>query len=96
MHESRELEHATFLSHERTVFLFYLSSHYHIYILSLFALVEMITLKIWERPMSWPSKCSLPVAVRGSKTLHSQGPDYMVSFSPGLKFRSAHPAEILL
>ena len=33
--------------------------------LSLFALVETITLKIWERPMSWPAKCSLPGAVRG-------------------------------
>ena len=42
--------------------------------LSLFALVETITLKIWGRPMSWPAKCSLPVAVRGSKTLRvSQG-----------------------
>ena len=39
--------------------------------LSLFALVETITLKIRERPMSWPAKCSLPVAVRGSKTLHA-------------------------
>ena len=39
--------------------------------LSLFALVETITLKIWERPMSWPAKCLLPVAVRGSKTLHA-------------------------
>ena len=39
--------------------------------LSLFALVETITLKIWERPMCWPAKCSLPVAVRGSKTLHA-------------------------
>ena len=55
-----------------TVFLFDLSSHYHIFtFLSLFALVETITLKIWEKPMSWPAKCSLPVAVRGSKTLHA-------------------------
>ena len=37
--------------------------------LSLFALVETISLKIWERLMSWPAKCSLPVAVRGSKSL---------------------------
>ena len=39
--------------------------------LSFFALVETITLKIWERSMSWPAKCLLPVAVRGSKTLHA-------------------------
>ena len=38
-----------------TVFLFYLSSAYHIYILTLFVLVETISLKIWERPMSWPA-----------------------------------------
>ena len=54
-----------------TVFLFYLSSAFHIDILTLFVLVETISLKIWERPMSWPAKCSLPVAVRGSKTLHA-------------------------
>ena len=30
---------------------------------NLFALVKTIGLKIAERPMSWPAKCSLPVAV---------------------------------
>ena len=40
-------------------------------LLSVFSLVETISLKIWERPLSWRAKCSLPVAVRGSKTLHA-------------------------
>ena len=38
---------------------------------SLFSLVETISLNIWERPLSRRTKCSLPVAVRGSKTLHT-------------------------
>ena len=37
-------------------------------LLSLFLRVDTISLKIWERPLSWRAKCSLPVAVRGSKT----------------------------
>ena len=40
-------------------------------LLSLFLLVDTISLKICERPLSWRAKCSLPVAVRGSKTLHA-------------------------
>ena len=31
-------------------------------------LLEMISVKIWETPLSWHGKCSLPVAVRDSKT----------------------------
>ena len=50
------------------VFLFNLSSHYTVILLNLFSLVETISFKIWERPLSWRAKCSLPVAVRGSKT----------------------------
>ena len=43
--------------------------HTTIFLLSsLFSLVETFSLKIWERPLSWRPKCSLPVAVRGSKT----------------------------
>ena len=38
---------------------------------SIFSLVKTISLKIWERPLSWRAKCSLLVAVRGSKTLHA-------------------------
>ena len=36
--------------------------------LSIFALLEALSLKIWERPLSWRAKYSLPVAVRVSKT----------------------------
>ena len=64
------------LSHGRTpevyFFSFFTCLHTTTFIfLSLFALVETTTLKIRERPMSWPAKCSLPVAVRSSKTLHA-------------------------
>ena len=47
------------------VFLFNLSSHNHIYIVSIFSLEETISLKIRERPQSWRAKCSLQVSVRG-------------------------------
>ena len=30
--------------------------------------LETISIKIWETPLSWLAKCSLPVAVRVSKT----------------------------
>ena len=36
--------------------------------LSIFALLEALSLKIWERPLSWRAKYSLPVAFRVSKT----------------------------
>ena len=39
--------------------------------LNLFALMKTIGLKIGERPMSCPAKCSLPVAIPGSKSLHA-------------------------
>ena len=35
---------------------------------SIFSPLEMISIKIWETPLSWRAKCSLPVAVRVSKT----------------------------
>ena len=35
--------------------------------LSIFSLLETLSLKIWERPLSWRAKYSLPVAVRVSK-----------------------------
>ena len=37
-------------------------------LLSIFAPLQMISIKIWETPLSWHAKCSLPVAVRVSKT----------------------------
>ena len=36
--------------------------------LSIFSILETISLKIWERPLSWRAKYSLPVAVRVLKT----------------------------
>ena len=38
-------------------------------LLGIFSPLEMISTKIWETPLSWHVKCSLPVAVRVSKTL---------------------------
>ena len=38
-------------------------------LLIIVSLLEMISVKIWETPVSWHAKCSLPVAVRVSKTL---------------------------
>ena len=37
-------------------------------LLSIFSPLEMIGIKIWETPLSWHAKFSLPVAVRVSKT----------------------------
>ena len=37
-------------------------------LLSIFSPLEMINTKIWETPVSWHAKFSLPVAVRVSKT----------------------------
>ena len=37
-------------------------------LLSIFSPLQMISIKIWETPLSWHAKCSLPVAVRVSKT----------------------------
>ena len=36
--------------------------------LSIFSPLEMISIKIWETPLPWQAKSSLPVAVRLSKT----------------------------
>ena len=36
--------------------------------LSIFSLLDTLSLKSWERPLSWRAKYSLPVAVRLSKT----------------------------
>ena len=36
--------------------------------LSTFSRLWMISIKIWETPLSWHTECSLPVAVRVSKT----------------------------
>ena len=37
-------------------------------LISMFPPLEMISIKIRETPLSWHAKCSLPVAVRVSKT----------------------------
>ena len=37
-------------------------------LLSIVYLLEMISIKICETPLPWHAKCSLPVAVRVSKT----------------------------
>ena len=37
-------------------------------LLSIFSPLKMISIKIWETPLPWLAKCSLPVAVRDSKT----------------------------
>ena len=37
-------------------------------LLSIFSPLEMISIKIWEKPLSWHAKFSLPFAVRVSKT----------------------------
>ena len=37
-------------------------------LLNIVFLLEMISVKIWETPLSWHATCSLPVAVRDSKT----------------------------
>ena len=36
--------------------------------LSIFSPLEMISIKIWETPLPWHAKCSLPVAVHVLKT----------------------------
>ena len=41
-----------------------------------FSLLEMSSLKIWETLLSWHPKCSLPLAVRISKTWRAQ--EYIV------------------
>ena len=61
--QNRTLKHAMFSSHGRlaevstTTFTF----------LRIFSLVQTISLKIWERPLSL-HRCSLPVSVRDLKT----------------------------
>ena len=37
-------------------------------LLNIVSLLEMFSVKIWETPLPWHAKCSLPVAVRVSKT----------------------------
>ena len=71
-----ELKHATFKgaddNRKWAVFLLNTSSLYLIYIVKYLKLVETISLKIYERPLPWHAKCSLPVLVRGLKTLPAQ------------------------
>ena len=51
------------------LFSYYTCLHATTFILpSIFSQVERISLKIWERPLSWHAKCSLPVSFGASKT----------------------------
>ena len=51
---------------------------------SIFSPLEMISIKIWETPLSFHTKCSLPVAVRVSKTSVLKLPNLSLLLS-GLK-----------
>ena len=44
--------------------------------LSTFSRLWMLSIKIWETPLSWHTECSLPVAVRVSKTRVLKFPNY--------------------
>ena len=47
-------------------------------LVSIFAPLEMIRLKIWETLLSWHAKCLFPVALRGLKTLHGMTTYFIV------------------
>ena len=67
----RELKHARFWDADTgsELFSFLTCFHTTTYILlSIFSPLEMISIKIWETPLSWHAKFSFPVAVRVSKT----------------------------
>ena len=49
-------------------------------LLSIFSPLEMISTKIWQTPLSWHVKCSLPVVVRISKTRVLKLPNDDVGF----------------
>ena len=70
--DKKELKQETFSSHgrpsERKLFSYLTCPHTTTYVLlSIFSLVETISLKIWERPLSWHAKSLPSVPVRGSK-----------------------------
>ena len=52
-------------------------------LLSIFSPLEMIGIKNWETPLSWHAKCSLPVAVRVSKTCMLKLPNKWIATSNG-------------
>ena len=43
-------------------------------LLNIFSLVETISFKFWETPISWRAKCSLPACVRDQKTSRAWAP----------------------
>ena len=53
---------------------------------SIFSPLEMISIKIWETPLSWNTKCSLPVAVCVSKTRVLKLPKPRAEWGGGLLF----------
>ena len=58
----------------------------------IFSPLEMISTKIWETPLSWHVKCSLPVAVRVSKTRVLKLPIFYAKWTP---LTSHFPSAIL-
>ena len=70
------LKYATFLSHEREPEVSCLHTT-TIVLLGIFSLVETISLKIWEKSLSWHAKYSLPVSVRDSETSIAQALYYL-------------------
>ena len=88
---NRELKHARFWDADGkrkwAVFPYNSSSHITFTMLSTFSLLWMISIKMWETPLSWHTECSLPVAVRVSKTrvlklpiILSRNPNYKIKY----------------
>ena len=62
-------------------------------LLSIFSPLEMISIKMWKTPLSWQAKCSLPVAVRVSKTRVPKLPNKAAASSAS-RLRSANSLAI--
>ena len=61
--------------------------------LSIFSLLDTLSLKSWERPRSWRARYSLPVAVRVSKTRVLKLPILFIILT-GIRFRSCCPLQM--
>ena len=71
--------------------LFFLTTWLHtttLTLLSTFSPSEIISMKIWETPLSWHAKCSLPVAVRVPKTRVLKHPNYEAATTASADKRS--------
>ena len=84
----KELKHARFWDADGkrkwAVFPYNSSSHITFRMLSTFSRLWMISVKMWETPLSWHTECSLPVAVRVSKT---RVPELPITQQDGWKTR---------